>query len=379
MTSTDAQLPTTDVLVIGAGIVGLAHAWAARRRGLSVTVVEEASAVVGASVRNFGHCCVTGQTGEFARYADTAREFWLQGASAAGYWARESGAYMAARNDAELALLEEAAGSAGPGPEAVRPVDRAGITAVLGSPRSSAVGGAYLPRDIRVDPRDAAPRLAAWLAEDQGVTFHYGTRALVVEDGVVLTTRGGLRAAHVFLCAGHGLRGVRPEVAEASGVRECALQMVLARAPEGFTIDSAVLTGTSLLRYPAFAGLAGAAAVRARFAEDSPELLEVDANVMFTRRPDGTLILGDSHMRAGTVAPFQEEATTEVLLREHAAILGVPGFSVLQRWQGVYASSDSTDLVCERLDDRTTAVTVSTGIGMTISHGLAEENLSQLR
>jgi glycine/D-amino acid oxidase-like deaminating enzyme len=50
-----------DLIVVGAGIVGLAHAYTAAKRGLSVCVVERDAACVGASIRNFGFITVTGQ------------------------------------------------------------------------------------------------------------------------------------------------------------------------------------------------------------------------------------------------------------------------------------------------------------------------------
>ncbi|MGO8608767.1 FAD-dependent oxidoreductase, partial [Rhizobium johnstonii] len=79
-----------DVLVVGGGIVGLGAAYAAHRRGLSVAVVERSERATGASIRNFGHICVTPQTGDALAYGTIAREVWLQLATDAGLWLRES-------------------------------------------------------------------------------------------------------------------------------------------------------------------------------------------------------------------------------------------------------------------------------------------------
>ena len=65
-----------DIAIVGAGIVGLAHALAAVRRGLSVTVIDRDARAAGASVRNFGFVTVTGQqAGITWRRARRARVF----------------------------------------------------------------------------------------------------------------------------------------------------------------------------------------------------------------------------------------------------------------------------------------------------------------
>ena len=69
---------TYDVAIVGGGIIGLAHAVAARKRGLSVVVIERSSGVLGASIRNFGHICLTGQAGQALEYAELSRPLWIE-------------------------------------------------------------------------------------------------------------------------------------------------------------------------------------------------------------------------------------------------------------------------------------------------------------
>ena len=74
-----------DVIVVGAGIVGMAHAYTAALRGLKVCVVERDAACIGASIRNFGFITITGQApGDTWRRAMHARDVWQHIAPQAG-------------------------------------------------------------------------------------------------------------------------------------------------------------------------------------------------------------------------------------------------------------------------------------------------------
>jgi D-hydroxyproline dehydrogenase subunit beta len=364
---------TSDILIVGAGIVGLAHAVAAIERGLTVTIIDRDGWAVGASVRNFGHACVTAQSGELLELALASRERWLRYASLAGFFHVESGALAVARSAAEQAVLDELSASREPGQVAL--LSPAAVRAHLGSNADPAiVGGAMLRDDLRVDPREAVRSLASWLAEQPGVTFSWRTAYL----GSGHTTRGDFRAERTIVCVGHDLDQVFPDLAADHEVVRCGLQMALVAAPDGLQLAPAVLTGTSMLRYPAFAETDAAVALRLEIADHNPELLAIDANVMFTQRPDGSLIVGDSHLLAPTMEPFTNEATTEVLLAAVGGILGVPRWKVLQRWQGVYASSPQHPFMIAEPQPNVTSVTVTSGVGMTISFGLAEKTFGTI-
>lgn len=366
-TETDHQPLTEryDVVVVGAGIVGLGMAYEALRQGARVAVVDRAAAVVGASVRNFGHACVTPQTGEAAGYAQEARRRWLALAQLAGFTARERGAHVVARRPEELAVLEEYRDSGAD----LRLADAAEITAAVPVDPGSALGGAHLAHDLQVDPREAAPAIARWLA-GQGVTFHWRTPALEVTSGAVRTGRGVVEGTRIVVCTNHDLDQLFPELAESIGLVRCRLHMLRATIPLAFPLATPLLTGWSLLRYSGFAAMPGAGALRDRLAADLPEGIRWDLNQMYTSPPDGSVIVGDTHERGVDAPPFQDEDGFRLLVTETERLFGAP-VSVVDRWQGVYASAPGREFLIDRPVPGVDVVTVTTGIGMTTGLGIA--------
>jgi glycine/D-amino acid oxidase-like deaminating enzyme len=84
-----------DLIVVGAGVVGLATAHAARQRGLRVAVVERQAQCPGASVRNFGLLTATGQRrGDQWRRARRTIDVWQQIAPRAGIEVIHHGMYL---------------------------------------------------------------------------------------------------------------------------------------------------------------------------------------------------------------------------------------------------------------------------------------------
>ena len=93
-----------DLAVVGAGIVGLATALAAARRGLRVIVIDRDAQANGASVRNFGFITVTGQQrGTMWARARRSRDVWQEVADAAGIAIVHTGLWMAVRRPESVA------------------------------------------------------------------------------------------------------------------------------------------------------------------------------------------------------------------------------------------------------------------------------------
>ncbi|MFE6956171.1 TIGR03364 family FAD-dependent oxidoreductase [Streptomyces sp. NPDC057696] len=368
-----ADLPSgrSDLVIVGAGVVGLAHAFEAARRGLTVTVIERDWQPVGASVRNFGHCCITAQRGDLLELAYRSRAGWLEAAKSSGLWAKEAGALVVARSEAELAVLEELREERGADTVRLRTREEVAGELGRGADTGDIVGGAFLPDDLRVNPREAAPDLAAWLSIQPNVTVVWGTNVNGVEEGTVHTSRGPVHGDRILVCVGHDLDRLYPTAAEEHGIERCRLTMARVTAPDAFRTDAAILTATSMLRYDAFTAMPSAARLREEVVGHSPELLDVVANVMFTRLPDGTVLVGDSHAYGRTTTPFEDEPTARLLLDSAAGVLGAGDLRVTERWQGVYASSGHGPLLVRDMAPGVRAISVTSGIGMTLSFGLA--------
>ena len=356
-----------DLAIVGAGIVGLAHAVEAVEHGLRVVVVDRDDHVNGASVRNFGHCFVTAQSGRALEYASAARDRWIQLASKAGFWLATAGTLLVARLPEELEVIREFATQH---PTEAR-VLSAGEALENAPVDEHILGALWTPRDLRVDPRQAAPALAKWLASERGVTFKWNTTVLGTAPGCLATNRGDIEAEAAVIAVGHDLDRLLPDVAEDAQIRRCTLQMLRVASP-GYAIHPALATGLALLRYDGFRDCRSLPALRKRVEDERPDLIEHGVNLLVAQLPSGDLIIGDTHRYGRTDDPFRDEHLDDLLLGEAAELLGVTSLTVLERWVGVYPAAAGSSFLVAPAGQNVTVVAVTSGIGMTTALGLAQ-------
>ncbi len=364
--------PRFDLLVVGAGIVGLAHALLAARAGLSVGVLERDARANGASVRNFGFITVTGQRHpDTWRRAGRARAIWAELCEDAGIPVLHRGLLMAARRpEAEAVIAEFATGPMGEGCSILA---GASLPAPLRAGRVRAA--LHSPHELRVESREAIPRIAAYLREAHGVTFLPQRAVLSVEAGRVETAGGTLRADRIVVCPGTDLATLFPEVFARRRTTLCKLHM-LRLADPGWRLPAAVMSDLGLHRYRGYEACPSLPALRARLAAEQGAHLEHGVHLIVVQSADGSLVVGDSHHYDATPDPFQPEAVDALILDEFEQVLGKPP-PVTERWIGVYPSGPE-DAFVEPVAPGVRLVSVTSGTGASTAFGLAEEVLADL-
>ena len=300
-----------DVGVIGAGIVGLAHAWSAARRGHRVTVFERSKAASGASIRNFGMIWPIGQpAGEPHAIALRSREAWLELARDAGIWVNPCGSIHLAHRDDEWTVLEEftqAAPGLGYSCELLTREDVLRRTAAANP--DHLLGGLFSASELGVNPDEAVRALPRWLASHQNVLVRIrnndhngrcpvGCGAPTAGNGLS-TARSSAVAPTSRRCSQRSYRGAGIRSASSRCRRRSRSRKIGRLGPH-------LASGLTLRHYPNFARHASLDVLRRRIADEAPELDRYGIHVMASQNDAGEVILGDSHEYDAAIEPFRQ-------------------------------------------------------------------------
>lgn len=368
-----------DLAVVGAGIVGLAHALAAVRRGWRVVVVDRDAQANGASIRNFGFVTVTGQEpGDCWRRAMRSREVWAEVAAQASIRVEHAGLAVAVRCPEAVSVLEAfAAGEMGRGCEVLSAAAaRARFPFLRGDGLRAAL---WSPHELRVESRTAIPALARWLGAAHGVEIRRGTLVHAVDPPRIETSAGTIEAERCVVCPGDDFLTLFAERLAAYGLSRCKLHMLRVRPDAAHPrLTAAVMSDLGLIRYRGYALLPEATALRRRLEAERAAALAHGVHLIAVGSADGTLVVGDSHDDAATPDPFAPESVDRLILEELEAVLGITPPPIVERWIGTYATAPDRLMLVDRPRAGVRIVVVTSGTGASTAFAIAEEVVAEL-
>lgn len=366
---------TVDIAIVGGGIVGLAHAYMALKKGFKVVLFERDQLAVGASVRNFGLLWSIGQEpGVGFERAWRSRKHWQEIASQAGFWLNNNGSLHVAYHEDEWCVLQEFMALY---KDSGYECSLLSAAQIRESPtilkKQGLLGGLWSGTESTVYAREAIRRIPLWLEEKYGLILKFGHVVTEISLPSIRTAREQWKADKVFVCSGADFESLYPETFDRYPVSKCKLQMLKARAEKPFELGPTLCAGLTLRHYPAFAKCPSLPLLDKRFDALSGDYKDHGIHVLLAQNERGELIIGDSHHYSRTVEPFDSEYVNDVILRYLQTFADLGTLKIIERWHGVYPKISGASNLIVSPEPGVTIVTGLGGAGMTLSFGLAEE------
>jgi len=208
VTFKDPLPPSVDVVVIGAGVIGISTAWFLEASGATVLVCEKGVVAGEQSSRNWGWIRQQGRDAAEVPIAIDSVNLWERLSREIGedIGFKRGGILYAARTERELARFERWLPIAERHQLDTRIVNGKEVDALIDDRPGQWKGGMYTASDARAEPAKAVPALARALhARGVAIREHCAVRSVDVAAGKVagvVTELGRVRANAVVCAAG---------------------------------------------------------------------------------------------------------------------------------------------------------------------------------
>lgn len=373
-----------DLMVVGAGILGTFHAFAAAKRGYKVLLVEKDSQPVQATVRNFGMVVPSGMTADLLPTALDSLSIYQTMQDQFDISARRNGSWYIASDDQELAMLQELhqRNQQTGYPSSLLSIDEV-IRANPAVKKSYAKGALYFPEEFSVNPLQLIYRIIEFIQQEYTVEYRPNTQIISMETGqdeVISMDSAGeqYRASKAIVCNGHDFKTLFPSRFLNSDIELVKLQMMRTKPLKSVSLNGNLLSGRTIRRYESFRNLPSWSA-----GEKDSELDKYGIHILFKQELDGSIIIGDSHeyadaREAEKLSFTMNQSINERMLTEARNIVELPCWDIAEYWAGYYCQSKTDHYYQDDIDDKIHFLTAIGGKGMTLAPGIAEKNIENI-
>lgn len=376
-----------DAIIIGAGILGISHAYHIAASGRSVLLLEKSATPRDASVRNFGQVVPSGFGSKWQQYGRESLKHYKKLEAYGDTTIRQEGSLYIASDDEEMTLLEELSDiNRSNGYSSELQSKNQCLSRIPALNTAYVVGGLFFPEEVIIDPYRGIAALLDICIKEYNIMYQPLTAVCRIDDtpdGVEVHTAIGKKytAENVYVCSGKEVSILYPELFQASDMEIVKLQMMEVACKQAISIPGSLLTGWTIRRYEAFRECPSYATISAN---ESPDAFHKKwgIHILFKQLLDGNIILGDSHeyydVAAGNTDFFTSMEINDFILAEAKKIMNMEDATIQRTWNGVYTQCKENDLLHEKIGDHIHIVTGVGGKGMTASLGYTKEHVASI-
>ena len=368
------------IIVIGGGVIGTTHAYAALKDGHQVLHLERDAVARSASVRNFGLVWVSGRrSGAELEAGLRARQLWEEihdEIPAMDF--TPNGSMTLAINEAELAVMQECMAKEDAAQRQWQLLEKNEVQKINPVLKGNYLAGLWCPLDAAVEPSKILVDIRAHLLTNINYTWRNNVDVVdVLGNGSTVTViaRSGevFEADYLIHCPGADHSSLFGTQLKSAPIRRVRLQM-MSTAPLDQELTTSLADGDSMRYYPGY---------------DVPTLKELPAQnpiaekhhmqLLLVQRKDGTLTIGDTHEYD---EPFEfklDEDPYQYLHDVASNLFGTKLPPIMNRWDGIYSQRTDGE-ICDRrqISENIISVTGPGGRGNTLAPAIAEETLKGL-
>jgi len=362
-----------DVCIVGAGIVGLSHAYWCSKKGLRVLVVDKDHSCLGASIRNFGLFWEIGQEKEFSDMVQLSKSVWNEFFTETNAWYKNSGALGLAYRDDEYEVIREYVNESHE--QSHQLLSSKEVESLFPYVNACNLKGALLSKNEKtINSRETIPKIIEWLKDKYKVEFLNNTLIIGESLPIIFTNQGQINAEKLILTTGSDYEYLFPEVYKGENITKCKLQM-LKTNPIVTRIEPTLFSATSFIHYNSFSICKSLEDLRKRIAKESPDIISDGINILIAQNNHNELLIGDSHIYSDAVSPFNSENIDNSILTGVHSLLKYEKLEIKERWTGVYTKSMDKKYLVKKISDNILIVNALAGAGMTLSFGLAKKTM----